>query len=582
MTDARLPLGRPLLAGGLVLVTALATACTPRAGGRSEGTAAAPRGELTVLSLGPVATWDPQRMSISPDVAFAGRVFLRTLTAFPPGRDAAAQRSVVGDLATGPGTPDKDHKVWTYRLRDGVRWQDGSPLTCEDVRYGVSRSFAEPMASEGLNYPAAYLDLPRKADGTPAYAGPWAKDAKGQAAYDKAVTCQGPTITFHLAAPVVEFDQVVTSPAFAPVKKDQDKGPKGGTYAVFSSGPYQLKGDWDPSSGGTFVRNPKWDKASDPIRKGLPDTIRYVEGTESQTAVQQVLADDPEHRQTVTLDPAPPALQQSILSDSGLRARSINPSSQFVDYLAPNVAKGVMRDQRVRRALALATNREGYVTALGGESAADVAYGLIGPALPGHTDADPTGAGRSGDPAAARAALQQAGLTLPVRIRVAYRSTPTADKAMAALTNGWEDAGFAVTLQPIEKDYFTAIGAPGRQDQTDVFWANWAASWPSASTVIPPLFDSRLNLLASSSGRDYGRFADDKVNAEITRIGTLTDADQRAAAWARLDAGLAQRGAFVALAQRRSLYVAGSRVTGFAANEALGGFVDLSDVGVRE
>jgi peptide/nickel transport system substrate-binding protein len=72
------------------------------------------------------------------------------------------------------------------------------------------------------------------------------------------------------------------------------------------------------------------------------------------------------------------------------------------------------------------------------------------------------------------------------------------------------------------------------------------------------------------------------VNAEITRIGTLTDADQRAAAWARLDAGLAQRGAFVALAQRRSLYVAGSRVTGFAANEALGGFVDLADVGVRQ
>ena len=86
---------------------------------------------------------------------------------------------------------------------------------------------------------------------------------------------------------------------------------------------------------------------------------------------------------------------------------------------------------------------------------------------------------------------------------------------------------------------------------------------------------------ASSTGRDYGRFADDKVNAEITRIGTIVDPGQRAAAWARLDAGLAQRGAFVALAQRRSLYVAGSRVTGFAANEALGGFVDLAGIGVR-
>ncbi|GAB3448977.1 ABC transporter substrate-binding protein [Phycicoccus ginsengisoli] len=579
MPRVRLPYRRPLVAGVLVLATALSAGCSPRdAQPRDKGSA--PRGELTVLSLGPVATWDPQRMAIASDAAFAGRVFLRTLTAFPPGADAAAQRSVVGDLATDLGTPDKDHRVWSYTLRDDARWQDGSPVTCEDVRYGVSRSFADPMATEGLNYPAAYLDLPRKPDGTPGYAGPWAKDAKGQAAYDKAVSCKGSTITFRLAAPMVEFDQVVASPAFAPVKKDQDKGPQQGTYAVFSSGPYRLKGDWDPNAGGTFVRNPEWDRASDPVRKGLPDTISYVEGTESQAAVQQVLADDPQHRQTVTLDPAPPAMQQNILSDSGLRARSLNPSGQFVDYLAPNLAKGVMRDQRVRTALALATNREGYVTALGGESAATPAFSLIGPALPGHSDADPTGAGPGGDPAAARAALEQAGLTLPVRIRVAYRSSPTADKAMAALSNGWTDGGFEVTLQPIEKDYFTAISAPGREDKTDVFWANWAASWPSASTVIPPLLDSRLNLLGDSSGRDYGRFADDKVNAEITRIGGIADATGRAAAWARLDASLAQRGAFVALAQRRNLYVAGSDVTGFAANEALGGFVDLAGTGV--
>jgi peptide/nickel transport system substrate-binding protein len=38
---------------------------------------------------------------------------------------------------------------------------------------------------------------------------------------------------------------------------------------------------------------------------------------------------------------------------------------------------------------------------------------------------------------------------------------------------------------------------------------------------------------------------------------------------------------FVALAQRRALFVAGSAVTGLAANEALGGFVDLAAVGVE-
>jgi peptide/nickel transport system substrate-binding protein len=350
---------------------------------------------------------------------------------------------------------------------------------------------------------------------------------------------------------------------------------------VFSNGPYQLKAAWDPSSGGIFVRNPKWDKGSDPIRQAKPLSIQYVEGTESQTAVQQVINDDEAHQRSVTLDSAPPAMQQHILSDDALKARSVNPSAQFVDYLAPNVGEGVMRNAKAREALALATNREGYVTALGGASAASATYTLIGPSLPGHSDADPIGSGPAGDAAQARAALQESGLTLPVKVRVAYRSTPTADKAMAALSNGWEDAGFAVQLQPIAKDYFAAVSAPGRADQTDVFWANWAPAWPSASTVIPPLFDSRINVSKSGNGRDIGGFTDDAVNREITRIGALPDLSSQATSWGALDASLAERGVFIALAQRKALYVAGSSVTGLRANEALGGFVDLATMGVK-
>jgi peptide/nickel transport system substrate-binding protein len=98
---------------------------------------------------------------------------------------------------------------------------------------------------------------------------------------------------------------------------------------------------------------------------------------------------------------------------------------------------------------------------------------------------------------------------------------------------------------------------------------------------VPPLFDSRINLTPSGKGLDLGGFADAKVNAEITRILGLADASAQAKAWADLDASLANRGAFIALAQRRSLYVAGSGVTGLAANEALGGFLDLATIGVR-
>src|ERR1044072_4396306 len=184
--QARRPRRTTVLAVGAATAAHTVSACTGMP--HDEASDTGPAGQLTVLSLGPVATWDPQRISTPQDIAFAGRVFTRTLTAFPSGPDAARQRAVEGDLATTAGTVDTTLKRWSFTLREGVSWQDGSPVTCDDVRYGVSRSFAEPFASEGLNYPLAYLDIPRKADGTSVYGGPFAQDGAGQAGFGQGVS----------------------------------------------------------------------------------------------------------------------------------------------------------------------------------------------------------------------------------------------------------------------------------------------------------------------------------------------------------------------------------------------------------
>jgi peptide/nickel transport system substrate-binding protein len=556
---------------GAVAGLLLTTGCDAKL--PTPGDDAADTGQLTVLSLGPVASWDPQRMNAATDAAFAGRVFLRTLTAFPAGSESGSA-APVGDLATDAGTPDESLRTWSFTLRDGITWQDGSPVTCDDLRHGISRSFAEPFASEGLNYPLAYLDIPRTTKGVSSYQGP---DDKDQKAFDKAVACDGRKVTFRLSVPSADFNQIVSLPVFAPVKASSDKGADG-KYAVMSNGPYQLKGAWDPSAGGTFVRNPKWDKASDPIRKAAPSTVKYVEGVESQNAVQQVLEDSEQHRHSLTLDSAPPVMQQHILSVPELEKRSVNPRSARVDYLAPNLLSPVMAKPGVRTALAQATNRVGYVTALGGPSAAEAAYSLLSPGVPGSSTDDRLKSGDSGNAAAARATLQAAKVALPVKITVAYRTTPTSDKALAALQNGWEDAGFAVTLKPVDADYFTSIAKPDKS--VDVYWANWTPAYPSPDSVLPALFDSRTNLLPDSTGRDYGSFRDDEVDAELTRLAGLADPAERAKGWQALDEQLIEKGAYIALAQHRSMYVAGSGVTGLAALEAWGGYGDLAGIGL--
>ncbi len=539
-------------------------------------------GTLHALSLGPVVTWDPQRIASRDDMAFATRVFARTLTAYAPNTDPGEQARLVGDLATDTGTPGKDLRTWSFTLRDGVRWQDGSPVTCADVAYGISRTFATQEIGGGPTDALAVLAIPRQMDGTSTYPGPYATGEaaeKAQAAFDKAVTCKGQQITFTLSAPLSDFNELVSQAAFGPVKESADRRGEGG-YDVFSAGPYMLKGTWEAGKGGTFVRNPSWNRSSDPIRRAHPDEIRFQEGLDTQAVAQQVMADGETGRVSVSLGSAPPAIQQHITAVESLRERSVNPRTGVVDYLVPNTRSAVFKDEKVRLALAAATNRDAYVTAIGGTTAADPARSLVPAGLPAAHDADPVGTGTRGDAARAKALLAEAGKTGPVPFTVAYRSTPTADKAMAALVAGWRLAGFEPTTRPITDDYFTAISDPKLAAEVDVFWSNWAPAWASASTILPPLFDSSINITDAGPGRDYGYWNSTDLNARMAKVQTIADRSAREKAWAEIDKELLGAGAYIGLAERRALYISGSDVRNLSANTVIGGVVEFADIAV--
>ncbi len=541
-------------------------------------------GTLKALSLGPVLSWDPQRISARDDAAFAGRVFLRTLTAYQPSTEPRNQSRLVGDLATDTGTPNKTLTSWTFTLREGIAWQDGSPVTCEDVKYGISRTFATTVITGGATDALAVLAVPKRPNGLSIYAGPYAKTAPGNpgaAAYDKAVACRGSKITFTLSTPVSDFNEMLTQPAFAPVKKSADKAGDG-MYAVFSNGPYKLAAPWRAATGGSWERNPHWKASTDEVRRAYPDRIEYQEGIETQTVAQQLMADGDNARAAVSLGSAPPAIQQHIVTVDALKERSVTAGTGLVDYLVPNVRSPIFARAEARQALAVATNREAYVTALGGATTGRPATTIIPESLPAHHDEDPIAAGNRGDADRAKMLLGKAGLTLPVPLRVVYRSSPVADKAMAALVAGWTEAGFEPKLTPLEDDYFATIGAPASAKSYDLFWSNWAPAWASASTILPALFDSSINISAAGPGRDYGYFADPATNSTIQVIGAMADRSKREEAWAALDVRLQTQGAYVALAERRALYIAGSDVRNLSANEVIGGVVELADIAVRQ
>ena len=190
------------------------------------------------------------------------------------------------------------------------------------------------------------------------------------------------------------------------------------------------------------------------------------------------------------------------------------------------------------------------------------------------------GVGTKGDTVKAAAILATAKIKTPVTIRIAYRSSDSSDKALAALLPGWQAAGFEPELVPISEDYFTAISAPEMAKKVDVCWSNWAPAWASASTILPPLFESTINVTAEGPGRDYGYWADPETNAAIAKVGAISDRAAREKAWGDLDVSLLRQGAYIGLADRRAMYVAGSDIRNFSANEILGGVVEFADIAV--
>ncbi len=476
------------------------------------------------------------------------------------------------DLATDTGTSSKDAKTWSFTLRDGVKWEDGKEITCADLKYGISRTFATDAITGGPNYALSFLDVPKDKTGLPLYNGPY--KSKNKADFDKAVTCDGKTITYRFNKAFPDFPLAIASlAAFNPYREDKDQGDKS-NFAVFSSGPYKLEGKWSSAKGGTFVRNTSWDAKTDDVRKALPDKVEFVQGLSTEVIADRLISDSGQDQTAVTNQVIPPAYYSQVTGPVADRAELVD--SPYVDYLVPNFNR--MKNQKVREALKLATDAEGGRNALGGSKAATAAESIVAPTVLGYTPNEAFSGPEKGDPEAARKLLQESGEEMPYPLKYTYDGgTPTTDKSAAALKAGWEKAGFKVTLDPLSETYYDVIDNPTADG--DVYWAGWGADWPSIATVIPALFDSRINLTSNSNGQDYGNYRSDTVNKMIDEAAAMPDLQDQAKKYAEIDAELGKDVAYIPLELRRFYMLRGSKVTGNLNTPHSNGYPDLGGIG---
>ncbi|MGE9809351.1 ABC transporter substrate-binding protein [Janibacter sp. G1551] len=534
-------------------------------------------GTLHYLTRRPTEHLDPQRSYVGRDLSNMSRLVYRKLVQFPVNKDDAIEaQTPIPDVATDTGTAEDGGKTWKFTLKEGVKWEDGKDTTCEDFKYGISRVFATDVITGGPSYGRLRLDIPQDKNGESVYKGPYTK--KGQAEFDKAVTCDGNVITYHFSEPWADFPLAVASlNDFAPYREDLDKGDKN-NLKVISNGPYKLEGAWKTGSGGTFVRNDQYDPETDEgTRAALPDKIVFTEGLENEIITDRLIAESGEDKNAITDRAIPPSAYSQI--EGPIAERATNLESPYTFYLVPNHDQ--MKNKKVRQALAAATDRAAYAAAMGGEKASKPSLSIVAPDVPGYTE-NPAfkDIPAEGDTAAAKKLLEESGETMPYPIQYTYQGgTPTSDKAAAALKSGWDKAGFKTTLNPLTDTYYDVIQKPGQK--WDVAQGGWGADWPSAATVLPALFSSKI-LTSSSNAENYGRFVNDEVDQLFADGAAEADIEAANKIYAEADAKLGEEVAYIPLDIQMFYFLRGSGVTGYTQTAATSNFPDLGTIGVAK
>lgn len=483
---------------------------------------------------------DPQRVYTGEDIAFLNTYLFRTLVSYNPvaGKDSS---KLVPDLATDIGTATDGGKTWAWTLKSGIKWSDGTDLTCEDVKYGISRIFATDVIVDGPTYALQLLDIPMDAKGKSAYAGPYKKT--GQELYDKAVTCSGNTITMHLNKPVGDFNYFGSYPAVSPVKQSADNGDKYDLKPM-GTGPYMIA-SFKAGDKLDLVRNKYWDKKTDAIRPAYPNEVILRFGLSEDVRDQIFLKDSQPN--AVNYDQGLQAQNNNnkiFHTDSKYSGRGINVLGPFVRYWTANVSKGHLDCLAVRKAVFFAINLQSLIDLAGGSDLyGSPADSPVSPSIA--ADYAPTTGNIhdpnwkiTGNPDYAKTLLAQAKTSCPAAYAKATQSgiyfdmakSATNDKAAALIKSAMEAAGMVAKFNLIEPGvYYPTVMNPAKQG--DVTRAGWAADWANASTVIPPLFikDGGFNLNQNWDDPGYKDFA-----AKVAAAQGETDRAKQAAEWKSL------------------------------------------------
>ncbi|WDO05566.1 ABC transporter substrate-binding protein [Streptomyces murinus] len=468
-------------------------------------------GTVTIANQSDYAHLDPQKI-YSGEAYSTSLLWGRQLTQY---QVVDGRPKLVGDLATDTGTSSDGGRTWTYRLKSGIAWQDGRPVTAAQVKYGIERTFAPGFEAGPTYWPEWLTGSKDRTEAVKKYGGP-KKDGDLKAIE----TPDDRTIVFHFPEPQSDVPYMAAQSSSSPVRPDKDTG-TGYDVKPFATGPYKIV-EHRQNQSLTLERNPYWKPETDPIRHAYPDRFAFTFGKAVLNTAQEVLNGQGGGATTLTTKGTLPPELISTVEHDPVKRKLVVSGSQGAFTSDLYIRNDRVADPEVRKAIAYVFPRRQARQVLGGRYAGDFATTLSSPAVVGWKKYDLYPAAPTGDIAKAKEHLARA-KTKVTKLTYAYAADgPGADQVAQVLVDAFAKAGITLVTKGLEPAAFSSEIVRG-DSPYDLWLSTNSVDWPTPSTLLPDGFESHLDALSNST-----RYSDPQVDRELARIARIGDAKRKA------------------------------------------------------
>ena len=394
-------------------------------------------------------------------------------------------------------TLSEDKLTWTFKLRDGLKWHDGQPVTSADVIPSIKR-WTDKDSLGGL----------------------LGKATAGMSAVDDR------TFRIVLREPFALMLKALAKSASVPLfimpKRVAETPVSQQISDTTGSGPFIFKKDeWKPGERTVYLRNPDYKPRAEPP-SGLAggkvaklDRVEWVWIPDSQTQINALLSGEIDMIEQPSHDLLP-----VMAKDRNVEIVTLD-TFGYIYILRFNWKQPPFNDLRIRRAAQLALNQEDFLKAVVGDPRYyRICKSVFGCGTPLETSAGADGLLESRFDEA-RKALADAGYDgTPIVILQATDNTLLANVGPVAKTL-LERGGFKVDLQPM--DWQTVVMRRAKKDP--VAQGGWNISQTSTSVVL--LSDPVNNQYAEASGdrAQFGWPLDEEI--EKLRLAFVRETDSK-------------------------------------------------------